>query len=59
MRAIEEIIKEIPLNKSNLEYIAASGQINGSLYISLYSAFNKVREEAVQDYLNKELEKLK
>ena len=45
-----EIIKNIPVNRSNFEYIAESGSINGSLMLDIEKAMDKYQSDTITQY---------
>lgn len=45
-----EIIKNIPVNRSNFEYIAESGSINGSLMLDIEKAMDKYQSDTLTQY---------
>ena len=47
---VEEIIESISIDRSNLEYIAVTGKINGSLYISIKKAMEEYANQFKYDY---------
>lgn len=47
MKTAEDFIREIKIEKSNLEYIAKTGEINGSLLLSFKQAMRLYAEQAI------------
>lgn len=45
-----DIIKNIHVNKANIEYIAESGSINGSLMLDIEIAMDKYRQATLTQY---------
>ncbi len=45
-----DIIKNIPVNRANFEYIAESGSINGSLMLDIEIAMDKYQQNTLTKY---------
>lgn len=47
MKTMNEVIAKIKVNGSNLQYIAETGHINGSLLMSIQDALREYAESAI------------
>jgi len=57
-KSADELIKTIPIIKSNLEYIANTGEINGMLYVAIKDILNRYARQESERRIDEFIEKV-